>query len=223
MPPRITSSRSLSCGMSAVVCEQYFVERPLVLVERMAGEIEAEHFLFLLGSLAVGPFVEVRAASAAGLAAARRRRAAEQGLLAALAVGGQRRAGLHGPLDDRVQAATACAPKQSNAPALMSVSIVARLAPAASTRSQKSNRSLNGPPLVAGGDDRLARAAAAAFDRRQAELNLAVGDGEIDARAVHVGRHDVDAHPLAIFQVLDERVLRLESCGPGYRPRAAPP
>ena len=69
---------------------------------------------------------------------------------------------------------------------------------------------LERPALAAGGDDRLARAAAAALDRRQAELNLAVGHGEIDVRAVHVGRQHLDPHPLAIFHVLDQRILRLK-------------
>src|SRR5262245_39665375 len=60
------------------------------------------------------------------------------------------------------------------------------------------------PTQLAGSHDRFARTAATSLDRRQAEVDLASGDREIDSRAVHVGRHDVDPHPLAIFQVLDE-------------------
>ena len=41
-------------------------------------------------------------------------------------------------------------------------------------RSQKSKRSLNGPPSVRAADDLLGRAAADALDGRQAEDDLAV-------------------------------------------------
>ena len=46
-------------------------------------------------------------------------------------------------------------------------------------RSQKSNRSLNGPLLGAGADDLLGGAAAEALDGGQAEDDLAVRDGEV--------------------------------------------
>ena len=60
-----------------------------------------------------------------------------------------------------------------------------------------------------GGDGAGGRAAAA-LDGRQPEADLAVGHGELRPRAVHVGRQHGDVHPLAVFDVLDQRVLPLE-------------
>ncbi len=64
--------------------------------------------------------------------------------------------------------------------------------------------------LTASRRNRLRCTTAAAFDGAQAKENLAVGYGEIGFRAIHIGRHDHHIHPLAIFQVLDERILALE-------------
>ena len=61
----------------------------------------------------------------------------------------------------------------------------------------------------AGLSNRVAGRAAAAFDRRQAEHNLAVGHGEIGRRGVHIRRHHFNVHPLAIFQ--DARPANLSS------------
>ena len=102
------------------------------------------------------------------------------------------------------------APSESNAPALMSVSIVARLQACGSTRSQKSNRLVNGPSFCRAADDRLGRAAAAAFDRAQAEQDLGRRPRRNRRPTIHIRRHDLDVHPLAIFQMLDERILALE-------------
>ena len=103
-----------------------------------------------------------------------------------------------------------CAPSESNAPAFTRVSIVARPQACGSTRSQKSNKLANGPP------DRRAATIASAAPLPQPLIALRPNrifpsaHGEIDVRAIHVRRHDLDAHPLAIFQVLDQRILALE-------------
>src|SRR5439155_26954476 len=63
---------------------------------------------------------------------------------------------------------------------------------------------------LAGRNDRLPRTSATAFEGRESEVKLPAADGEIDARAVHIGRNDVDPHPPTIFEVLDQRVFLLE-------------
>ena len=150
MPPSSTSSRCFELRRCRrVVCEQYVRERALVLGERMAREVEAEHFFLHRQPLLLGPTRACRAATAAWRLSASSSSSPNRPLLAALAIGEHGGADLHGPVDARPSAATACAPSESNAPALISVSIVARLQACGSTRSQKSNRLVNGPPLAA--------------------------------------------------------------------------
>ena len=75
-------------------------QRLFVLGQRMARQIEAEHFLFGRQSLALGPLGHVGQAAppaAAGSSSV----VAEQTLLAAAAIGERRRAGLQRPIDDR--------------------------------------------------------------------------------------------------------------------------
>ena len=97
MPPRITSSRSLSCGDVGRGVRAVGRERPLVLVERVAGEVEAEDFLFLLGPLAVGPFGQVGQRRRPAWRPASSSPPPKSALLPALAVGGQRLARLARP------------------------------------------------------------------------------------------------------------------------------
>ena len=164
MPPTSTSVRASSFASCELVCEQYVRSICFVLGQRMAGEIEAEHFLFHRQPL---PLVELGQRRAAPTAAARRvvGRIVEQAALAAAAIGQHGRAGLHGPVDARPCNCARLAPSESNAPALTSASIVARLQACGSTRSQKSNRLRNGPPCFRAATIASAAAAAAALDR----------------------------------------------------------
>src|SRR5690606_35872105 len=81
------------CGVRAVR-----FERLAVLIQRMAGKVEAENFLFALGKFLGGKFRNI------GQRAGRRGRfflfeTAEQRLLPSLAIGGQRLARLDCPLE----------------------------------------------------------------------------------------------------------------------------
>src|SRR5262245_26027252 len=62
-------------------------------------------------------------------------------------------------------------------------------------------------PLVpAGAGDVLGSAAADAFDRRQSEENLAVGNLEISAAGIDVGRQDLDTESAGIVDVLHQAI-----------------
>ena len=197
---------SASC---VLVCEQIGAQRGLVLGERMAREVEAEHFLLhrraVLSRRTPGRLGSATCVAVAAIVVV----VAEQPLLAALAIGEHRRAALHRPVDRRHQL------RPLRAERIERAGLDQRFdrRPAAGLRIDplaEIEQARERPVLLARGDDRLGRAAAAALDRAQAEQNLAVGDGEIDVRAIHVRRHDLDVHPLGSLPVLDERVLALE-------------
>ena len=62
-------------------------------------------------------------------------------------------------------------------------------------------------PLVpAGAGDVLGSAAADAFDRRQPEENLAVGDFEISAARIDAGRQYLDTEPAGIVDVVHQAI-----------------
>ena len=54
-------------------------------------------------------------------------------------------------------------------------------------------------------------------------MNLPVVHLEIDTRLIHIGRDDFDFHPLAVFEMLDERVLALEVPSRNIARQAGPP
>ena len=69
---------------------------------------------------------------------------------------------------------------------------------------------MNGPPSLPGLDDRLDRLEADPLDRPQAEVDLPlVGDLERRLALVDVRRQDLDPHPPAVVDVLDEELLAL--------------
>src|SRR5690606_20964244 len=69
---------------------------------------------------------------------------------------------------------------------------------------------LEWPVAVALGGDGLGGARSTGFDRPQAEQNLTVFHGEIGIAAVDTGRQDLNSHPLAVLEVLNERVFALK-------------
>ncbi len=71
--------------------------------------------------------------------------------------------------------------------------------------------------------DGAGRRGAAALDGRQPEADLALGHGELGPGAVHVRRQHGDFHPLAVFDVLDQRVFPLEVPAGDVARQAAPP
>ncbi len=123
MPPSTTSLRCGSRARSVVLCETVGRQQSRVFGQRMARQVEAEHFLFERQPLPIFPFGHVAQRGATlcgpfvGLVSQ-----VEQSLLAALAIGVHGGAGLHGPIDGR-HLLRARAPSESKAPALTSVSI----------------------------------------------------------------------------------------------------
>ena len=81
-----------------------------------------------------------------------------------------------------------------------------------STRSVKSQMEVK-PAVGAGGDDRAARRLADVLHGVEAEADLALDDGEVDLRLVHVRRQHLDAELLARVDVVRHAVLRVHDRG----------
>ena len=112
MPPSITSVR---CGSRADVGRGVRAvggQRLLVLGQRMAGEIEAQHFLLGGQPLAVVPLGHVGQRRAARPASSSFVHRVEQALLAALAIGVQRRRPTAWP--DRARPSVASGARRAN-------------------------------------------------------------------------------------------------------------
>ena len=194
--------------------------------QRVARHVEAEHLLFLGQPLDVGQLGDVGqardGAGGVGLAVAvavavavgvtvggGRGEHLEEAALAALAVLLRGLPGLRGA------GRTAShwlrrAPRWSNAPALISASTQAWLTVPCGDALEQVVEPGERPALAAGLDDRVDGLAADPLDRRQAEMDLPlVGDPELRLPLVDVRRQDLDPHPPAVVDVLDEVLLAL--------------
>ena len=186
------------------------LQDPVVLSERMAVDVVAEHLLLIRTHLEIRKGRNVGQPGRHGLGC--RRRFGErfkQALLAALAVGQLRRPSRHRPFDSGEQLA-AVAAKRVDRPSLGEV-LDGRLIDERGIEPAAEVVEVAKPaPLLAFGGDRLRSLHAAALDRREAKVDPAVGYGEVGLRGIHVGRGHLDRHPPAVLDVLDERVLLFE-------------
>ena len=101
MPPSIASARWPNSAACVVVVRAVGGERLLVLGQRMARQVEAEHFLFLGQAVAFAPLGQLGQIGGAGLGRFVILIAAEEAQLPASAVRCRRRAGLQCPVDCR--------------------------------------------------------------------------------------------------------------------------
>ena len=165
MPPSSTSSRWARLPIVLLVCVQKVSSDLLELRERMARQVVAENFLLLRERFLLVPrgnFGQRRRASAA---------CSSSSSSPNRPFWPERRSAAAAAPDCSARSSTAMywarwPPSLSNAPALISASIVARLQSAGSTRSQKSKMLRERAVLRSLGGDRLGRRAAARLDRR---------------------------------------------------------
>ena len=107
----------------------------------------------------------------------------------------------------------ATAPVESSAPHLTRLSSTRLLICWPSTRSQKSQIDVNGPPASRAAHDRAHRALAHALDRGQAEADRPSTTVKSAPELVDVGRQHLDAHLGALVDVERHLVLRLHHRG----------
>ena len=181
-----------------------------MLGQRVARDVEVERLLLELQLLRSRATRARRAARrpgrAAGAVVARRRRRTCRGSSSGRGggrrplVGGLVRLGdggeVRGPPAERVERPGLDQPLDGGL----------RARCAGRSRSQKSKRSLNGPPCVAGADDLLGGPAAEPLDGGQAEDDLAVLHGEVRLARVDVRRQHVDAELAGVGDVIDHDV-----------------
>src|SRR4051812_26631610 len=174
----------------------------------MAGEIEAEDFLFhhelfLFGKL--GQVWQHRICGRSVIIAI----AIKQTALAALAIRQDGGAALHRPVDGRHQLRTLRAKniERTGFNESFNGRTTARLRIDPLAKIEQAGKI---PIESSGSADCFRGAAAAAFDRAESEQNLAPGDSEIDIRSVYIGWNHRDVHSFAVFQMLDKWVLALE-------------
>ncbi len=207
MPPSCTSvrgGRPARLGMLWQCAARISAE----FRQRMAGEIKAQHFLFVGQAFLFRPIGDVRqrligrvrgsSSPASNKPFCPARRSASFAAPACSA----RSSACH--------AAARLACSESKAPALIRLSTAVRFTTEGSQRSQKSNKLLNGPPAC--------RAAAMAWPADPPQPLMAARANTIfpshteksAADRFTFGGVTAKFHPAAIFQVLDQRIFLLE-------------
>ena len=162
-----------------------------MLGQRMAGQVEAEHFLFAGQLFAVVPLGHVGQRWLRGRRLSSSSIVVEQALLAAAAIGMHGGAGLHAPARRTAISCDRRAPSESNAPALISVSIVARLTCAGIDALAEVEQVAERPACLRAATIASRGRAAAALDGRTARTwILPSATVKSASRAVHVRRHD---------------------------------
>ncbi len=107
----------------------------------------------------------------------------------------------------------ATTPVESRAPHFTSDSSARLFTTVGSTRSVKSQIEVNGAAFLARANDRAACGLADVLHGVQAEADLALDDGEVDLRLVHVRRQHVDVQVVAGLDVEGHLVLRVHDRG----------
>ena len=179
-------------------------ERRGMFLQRMAGEVKAEDFLFsrqLFPRLQFGEVGQGGGRGRGGFAV----EFVEQRALSAAAVDLDGRAGLQGFVQ-RGEQLRATAEGVQRAGLDQRLADRAAALPGGEPLAEVEEIAVR-PVRFPFGDDGVRGAAAATLDRREGKGDLAVADDEIPLRCVQVGAEDGDVHPPAVVDVLGQRIL----------------